>query len=644
MTIAALSRFLSGLWLLLTSIASHSVLADPLLLQRQQYLAAERALEQGNRTLYAILRDGLRDYPLYPYLLALELGQRLEQLPDTEVQDFLRQWGDTPPGRRLHAAWLRQLAKEQRWSDYLATYRDTADGTDSALDCWRRRALLELGQEEQALAGIERVWLQGRSLPDACDAVFARWEARGGLTAERLWQRFRLALDADQTGLARFLARRLPAAEQARAERWLAVSTDPGVVLDSERFPAADAETPTILLYALQRWAQRDSQAAAAALDALRPRYTFPAAALQALQRQLAVYLAGRDAPGAAQRLAALPPAARDDMVREWGVRLALRRGDWAQALTWLDSMPPAQAAQPGWRYWRARVLEALGRSAEAQTLYRMLAGERDYYGFLAAERMALPPRLDSQPLPAAAPQVTALSAQPGFRRARELLILSRLGEARGEWQAQVRALDPAQLPAAARLAHDWGWHDRAITTLAAARLWDDLELRFPLAYRATVLQAASANALDPAWIYAVIRQESLFQRDARSGAGALGLMQLLPATAQRMARELGEASTDSLLAAAPNIRYGSRYLRHTLQRLQDNPVLATAAYNAGPEKVRQWLPRQPMAADLWTELIPYAETRRYVQKVLEYTLLYQQRLGRNPSLADYMSLVQPQG
>ena len=216
------------------------------------------------------------------------------------------------------------------------------------------------------------------------------------------------------------------------------------------------------------------------------------------------------------------------------------------------------------------------------------------------------------------------------MQRARELYILGREPDADAEWRQTIQAFDRPALLQAAALAQRWDWHAQAIATISRAEYWDDLELRFPLAYRDGVVNQARASALDPAWVYAVIRQESGFRPDARSPVGALGLMQLMPATGRQIARELRDATDDPpLLQPDANIRYGVHYLRRMLERLQNNPVLATAAYNAGPHKVAQWLPaRAAVPADVWVETIPYRETRAYVQRVMEYAAIYQRRLG----------------
>lgn len=616
------------LWLILGNSLAE---AEPLDLQRTAFRAAEKALKNADRAVVDGLKASLKGYPLYPYLLYHDLGERLADAPAREVRAFLDTYADSPITDRLRARWLRHLFSTGRWQDFLHDYRA---GDDTAMDCRYRQALLHTGHEEQALRGIETVWMSGTSLPNVCDPVFGAWKSRGGFTRERIWRRFGLALQAGQPRLARYLLGLLPPKDRPFAELWLEVHANPRLILESHRFDPSHPRTAAIILHGLNRWSGIDSVGAAAAFDRVKDHYRLPADEVDRLARKLALYVASRGHPDALARLTALPPAAVDEAVAAWRVRVAgLQRQDWHAALEWLGRMPPKQADEPQWRYWRARALALTGREAEARTLYQKLAEERDYYGFLAADRLGLPYRLGHAPLKIPPEALNELPTRlVGLQRARELFFLGREWQARMEWNHAIQDLNADDLKTAASLAHSWGWHDRAIVTLARTGYWDDLDIRFPLPHRDRVLISSRDEAIDPAWVYAVMRQESIFRPDAKSSAGALGLMQILPATGRRIAQRLQTSLSGhyALLEADTNIRYGAHYLRYTLDRLQANPVLATAAYNAGPHRVMQWLPEHELIeADLWIELIPFFETRQYVKRVMEYATIYDHRLGR---------------
>lgn len=611
---------------------------------REAFQVADQALRNGA----AVDTAALRAYPLYPYLRYQELARRLAEWPAAEIREFLKSYADSPLAGRLRGVWLRQLASARRWDDYL---RDAVPTRDAELDCWHRQALWHTGQSEPALRGFATLWLRGDALPNACDPVIVAWRSQGGLSPQLLWQRFALAMAGNNPGLAKTLREALPLADQRLADHWLEVAGDPRRLLEPGRFDFNDPRTVAILSDGLERWGKRDALAAAAALDTLKERNPLLALPLAEVERWLALWIASDYHPAALNRLAALPESVVDRDVREWRIRLCLRQGDWPAALRWLDQLPLPDRDSPRWQYWRGRALEALGRAEEARQVYHRIAGQRDYHGFLAADRIGAPYAIASTPLAISMTELDALLTRlPGLQRARELYILGREREADAEWRQVTQGFDRLALQQAALLAHRWDWHPQAIATISRAEHWDDLELRFPLAYRDRVMDNARADTVDPAWIYAVIRQESSFRSSARSPVGALGLMQIMPATGRQIAQELRDAGADHdvLLQPDSNIRYGVHYLRQILERLQGNPMLATAAYNAGPNKVLRWLPtRDPLPADVWAETIPYRETRAYVQRIMEYAAIYQRRLGGpNPetTLGAWMKPVLPEG
>lgn len=602
--------------------------------QRLAFKTAERAIERG----LPVKFDALKDYPLYPYLLYQDLQKRLTRYPVEDVRGFLETYDDSPLAFRLRSNWLKQLAEGNRWQAFLEDYQPT--GQD-ALACWYRRALLNTGQQAAALRDIETLWTQGHSLPDVCDPLFNLWKRQGGFTPERIWKRFTLAIENGQRRLASYLKNLMQGDPRRAAEYWLSVDRDPGIILQANRLKGGDPRLVPILIHGVYRWSQSDSVQAAAALDMLKRRYALPADELIDIERRLALLVASRGHKDALKRLTTLPPAAVDNQVREWRVRVSLRDKNWPLALQWMDQLTADEQATPRWQYWRARALESLDQEQDAQKFYREAAKQRDYYGFLAADRMELSYQLNDNPVDVSTKQIAAIEKIPAIQRARELYILGRIQDGRTEWHYATAGFDDKTLKAAASLAHGWDWHHQVILTLAQAKYWDDLSLRFPLPHREQVVTSARNNEINPAWIYAVMRQESAFQEDARSPAGALGLMQIMPATGRRIARTLQVSlpSRYRLLDIDLNIRFGAHYLRYTLDKFQDNPVLATAAYNAGPGRVTQWLQKDtaPIAADIWAETIPFSETRKYVQRVMEYTVIYSHRLGSKNTVSSFL-------
>jgi soluble lytic murein transglycosylase len=318
-------------------------------------------------------------------------------------------------------------------------------------------------------------------------------------------------------------------------------------------------------------------------------------------------------------------------------LRSALRLRAWPELAQWSDALPVSADPRAKWRYWRGFALLRSGhgtqRRAAAAHAFASAASERTLWGFRAAELIGRPLALDHRPVPVASEAVAGMLASETIERVRALAQLGRQTDVRREWRELTAAMDrPGKLVAAAAAA-ELGLTNESILTLARASYWDDLELRFPLAYPDLVTAAARRHDLPLDWVYAVIRQESAFDPDIASHAGAVGLMQLMPATAREVAGKLERSAPEriELIEPALNIKLGSAYLAEMQRRFDGHPLIASAAYNAGPTAVRRWLPDEPVAGDLWLTEIPYRETRDYVRRVLTYRIIYRHRLGLPP-------------
>ena len=597
--------------------------------QREQFKLAMQDLDHGRDSEFLRRERLLKDYPLHGYLRYAWLRKRIDSRSDQELSGFLRDYADWPIAGRLRSTWLRSLARKQRWQTLLQVYRGRQS---TSLQCYKAQAeLAALGNKplpKSLQADIETLWLVGKSRPDACNKPFKVFKQRGLLSDDRVWQRAVLSIRQGQVKLARYLQRSLKDLQRRRwVDRWLDMRAKPEQTLATLKWKD-DASARSVIDYGMQRLANRDAAAAHALWTPLQQRYRFGTAERDTVAGKIALHGTLQGLPEARQWMAALAnPNASE---RGWALRGALREQDWQGVLQAWGRLLPEQQGRDQWRYWRARALEALDRPG-AELIFVELATRRGYHSFLAADRIGKPYQLGDQPLSVAQADIAKIASIPGIRRAGELYRLQRGWEARSEWGRALSGMNRGQLQAAAELAASWGWSDRAIATLAKSGDRDALALRFPLAHRDTVDQQAGKNGLDPSWVFGVIRQESAFIADVTSPVGAMGLMQLMPATGRRTAkllkqrlRHLGE-----LKQPERNIQLGSAYLADVSQRLDGNPVLATAAYNAGPHRVVRWLPEQPLEAGLWVELIPYKETRRYVKAVFAFAAIYDWRRGR---------------
>jgi soluble lytic murein transglycosylase len=612
--------------------------------QRERFLDARNALNSKQLDEFHRLREQLTGYPLYPYLEYWYLLDRLSVTPKREILAFLERYDGQPVSSRLRRSWLYELAGKRDWKQFLAQYR----GSRSAkLQCYHLQAQLHTGQKQRVVEEALPLWLVGRSQDKACDPVFSYLQKQGVLTRDLLWQRIRLAMSSGNPSLAGYLARSLPQQDRDWVSLWRKARQRPASTLKSEMLSSDTPIAREIILYALHRIARADVDQAHEKWADIRPKYQFDTDAAGELDKEIALLAGWRRHPDAHAWLAAVPDRVADNAVREWRARTAITADLWEDVLAHIDAMPEEEASNEEWRYWRAIALHKTGARQRARDQLSPLAKQRSYHGFLAADELRWPYVMDYRPIEASNEELAALRRQPAFVRARELYLANLLTEARREWAAAIANLDARGLKLAAQLAGELDWHDSAILTVARSADYDDLVLRFPIDHAEDIRRYADEYQLDPGHILAVIRTESAFNKNARSGAGALGLMQLMPATGRVTARKhrIPLPGSRHLYEPERNIQIGSAYLKQVMDQYDDNMVLASAAYNAGPHRVKRWLPDEQQQAENWIAAIPFGETRKYVQRILAYAAIYDWRMQRPIlSLEKRMPDIQPQG
>ncbi|MDP2140718.1 MAG: transglycosylase SLT domain-containing protein [Gammaproteobacteria bacterium] len=610
--------------------------------QRIIYLNARAALEARRTEEYQTLLQELGDYPLRSYLEYAELTPRLAGLArpggnTADIDRFLGLYPDTYLTNRLERTWVDLLARQERWADVLRYHNP--NNTTTELTCHALHAQLLTG-DTSAMSSVAPLWNVARSQPNACDPVFARWIEAGMLTPDIAWERFSKTIKAGQNSLASYISRLLPAHEQTLAQLYLRVDRDPTALRDQSAFAEQIPEIREMVLYGLQQLAVNNGNQAMALLQDYDARHAFPAEEKRTLQRYIAQRLLLQGYIAETETLLQNSPELISETLASWILRDALKKQQWSRIETWLDLLPPDVRDTERWQYWRTRALTQKGTAealAEARTLQENLARTRSFYGFMAADQLGVDYELADQPILVTQEQMNALLSIPAIERAHELYFAGEEPNARNEWQHASANMTDAQIIASGKLADSWGWHRNGIQAMIRVSYWDDLQLRFPLAYADTFSSTANELSVSPHLLFAVARQESAFMHDVRSSAGALGLMQLMPATAQETATRAGmRISNQDLLRPEINIALGSRYLSGLLQNFNGNRILAAAAYNAGPNRVRQWLRQTsdtPVPLDIWIETIPFAETRNYVQNVLAYSVIYGYRMGEKVAM-----------
>ncbi|WP_241968713.1 transglycosylase SLT domain-containing protein [Idiomarina tyrosinivorans] len=627
------AKFTQAVSLVIAMLVSVAVGAQQLTLeqQRELFVKAEYAAKRGRLDEYQLLLEKLQDYPLKPYL-ELERLQQVGYLANEDrVLAFLKQYEGTPLDWQLRGQWLDYLQEQDLYRRFARDFR--YPGTDNHqcyfIDAKRRMNAMT---DDEFIKRVDAIWNAGYSLPDSCNPILEQWTDMGARTPEKVWQRLRLAAEGGDATLLPYLTRLLPDDQRYLGELYRILRRYPQRVSQSTQFPAFfPHKEATIAAYALQREVWDDPERAITAYHRIVQRLPFSAEQNQQVVNEFAVALSLKNHPAAEAWQQKAGNTALTERLLQWRLAFYLRNQDFSGLLQVIDQFPNAIQQGNQWRYWRARAYEETGNALQAQKLYQDLANERHYYGFLAAAKIGQPVNLERQPLDVSVQRMEAVRSRPAARRAYEFLQLERWVDARREWHELLSHLSADEQLAAAALASEWGWHDQAIWGVAQVGHFDAVQLRFPLAYLEQIEQSAGEAGIDPFWAIAVTRRESAFRSDAYSSAGARGLMQILPSTAERVLnRQLG---WQELHQPATNIAIGTAYLGQLNKRVNNNWVLATAAYNAGYYRVLDWLPTKPMPADCWIETIPYHETRDYVKAVLAYQQIYRMLVDKHDNL-----------
>ncbi len=601
------------------------------------FLSARDAFQKGQIDRLNELAEYLTNYPLYPYIAAWQLRSRLADTPPDEVQRFLAAQGDSLAGQRLRGDWLKQLAQGQAWDRFEREYPAFALN-DVEVGCYALQARLARG-DLTALQEARPLWFQGAAQPESCGPLFDALVTRGQITEEDVWTRVRLALEAGNVSFVKALMPYLPPAKRISSKQLDSAARNPQRYLERRPLALKTQGDRELAMFATWRVAQSLPAVAASGLE----KYDtlIPAADRGYVWAQVATAGALKHRSEALDWFKRTGDAPLSDRQLGWKARIGLRTGSWESVLAAIDAMSAREAQLSPWRYWKARALLALGNTAEGNALLAPLSAEHSFYGQLAHEELG--PGLAAIPSTyrPSDEEVEAAERTPGILRAVNFYQLGLRYEGALEWRWTTRNYDDRQLVAAAEVARRNGWYERAIDTAERTSTLHDFTLRFPTPYREVVSSYSRALDLDEAWIYGLVRQESRFVADARSSAGAQGLMQLMPGTARQVARRLGLPGFQRhhVISVDTNINLGTYHLRQLLDDLDNQPVLAAAGYNAGLRRAREWRASQQLEGAVYVECIPFTETRDYVRKVMNNTMYYSRLFGQ-----PYVSLRQRLG
>ena len=608
-----------------------------------QFSAARDALRAGERTRLARAAATLRDTPLAPWAEYWLLKLRLEDGNSADVDAFLQREAGSYLAERMRADYLKHLGKRQNWAAFRVEYPQLVQ-PDQEVSCYALQARLD----QQDLASLDEarpLWFSVIDLPESCMPLMERLITDKRLDADDLWQRVRRLTENKKTAAARQLFRYLPTAS-ARDARAIDTAVEaPARYLT--HLPAHFAERQVgreLALIAVQRMARSDPAPAAHLWRGIEAHFGDQDRAYA--WGQIAWQAAMRHQPDALKWF----ELAGDNLgaeQRAWQARAALRVQDWRRLMAAISAMPREQAELPEWTYWRGRALAAAGRQEDALACYRKLTGQPTFYGNLADEELGHTLTVPPRATPPTAEELAQAAALPGLQRAMAVLRTESRIEGVREWVWNLRGMSDRQLLAAAELARRNGFYDRAINTADRTQLEHDYALRYLAPFRTEVQARTDDLGLDSAWVFGLMRQESRFVMDARSSAGAKGLMQLMPATARWVAQKIGLEGyhPHKVTDMDVNVRLGTSYLKMVLDGLDQHPVLASAAYNAGPGRARQWRAERQLEGAIYAETIPFSETRDYVKRVMSNAVYYAALFdGRPQSLKNRLGVVRPRG
>ena len=613
-------RFLFICFILTVSLFAH---AD----DSSDFVAAREAFRTGQIQRLPDYAQRLQNSVLLPYVQYWLLSSQLRTARPDEIRYFIARNSDTPLSNKLRSDWLRLLGQQQDWTTYLDEY-PLAVNPDLSLQCYALQARIAQGQPLALKDGVT-LWFTGKEMPTSCDDLFSTLIARHYISENDIWQRIRLLLENNNTDTALTVSAYLTEPAQLDPRLLRIASTAPEALLNGNRLDLRQRGQRELALYALNRLARSNADAAARQWERIRA--AFSSDDQHYGWGQIALYGARQHLPAALDWFDRADDKELNDEQRTWQTRIALLAGNWAKVQSSILGMPDNVRNEAAWRYWLARAYKSQGKTYQANTLLAPLSREYNFYGLLAEEELGTAAGNPVINFNVAGDEVAAIGRIPAIQRALLLYQLDYRTEANNEWNWATRNFDDRRLLAAAEFARQQNWLDRAINTADRTQQLHNFDLRFLAPYRDTARHYAKEYGLDEAWVYGLMRQESRFVSQARSGVGAAGIMQIMPATARWIANKLGihHFQTEHLHQLETNMQFGMYYLKTIEQSLDNSDVLATAAYNAGPGRARRWRGEKAMEGAIYAETIPFSETRDYVKKVIANAVFYARRFNQ---------------
>ena len=603
--------------------AQREVFAETLALQEKE------EWQKANQNIQKISEYPITYLAEYYYLKA-----NMDTVSDQAILDFIAKNKGKVVADDLQRSYLFHLSKEKDWAQFMTAYPRMPN--NRILKCHYLEAAIATGNSKKAWPDAQKYWLSSTSLPNACDDVYVFYQDSKQLTQDDVWQRFELGFVNNKRGLMRFLMARMDKDRLALAKQLYDLHEKPATLLNSNLFTSRSVASFNFLIPTINRLANQDLAKAMEFYNFYTKKIAFTDSEEKQVKKQFARIIVQRNKSQYFTWLDKELGELGNVSLIEQRIRYAIKRNDWKNIEFWISKLPKAKRNSSDWLYWQARVLENAGKSEKANAIFQKVARNRNFHGFMAAQKLGVDFSLNSQEIVEKKGSLTGLEGQLSVIE--ELLYHELNVPAKRQWQRLLSNQNKTKQQQLGLYAYNHDWPYLSVLASINSKSWNALNIRFPNAKSELFVEAAKQYNVEPTYIYAITRRESSFDQHAKSPVGASGYMQLMPKTAEETAKKIGlteYSDVEQLNQGEINVQLGTAYFNGLLTRYDGNRVLATAAYNAGPHRVERWTSAEKkkgnkgIEIDSWIDTIPFYETRAYVQNVLAYNVIYQHVFGK---------------
>lgn len=618
-------------------LISSTLLANSLFVEasqhelRQNYQRWQNTYQSLNYDEQQALLKQLNNYSLYPYAAVQFFQKNIKTVPPQLVSSFVKKYDDFPLTSSLTQAYLNELSNRKDWNAIISFPKDNSISSN----CRYQYAKLQKNNDKSVLDSVESLWLTGKELPSACDPLLDAWSKSGKRTSNLILSRIELAFESNNLKLARHLTNLLD--DNNQTNYLLAVLDNPRKLDEFSKNIKTSTFTKKIVLASYPRLVKADKNLAAALLPQLIKKQNLTDEEQNRLQSSLAnSYFSDSVTTEQSKWRDNYLTKSHDTALVEKRIRMAIDANNYKDIAHWIKQLKPEDQLKEEWQYWQARVLLKNKKTNEAKNILKTLSNNRGFYGMISAQALNQPYIINNLSKKLPTTEVNSLKAKydqkPFAIRIKELRFLGMLAESKQEWRYILKAKENEYLDLA-QYAYHKGWGDLSIQATIYGKLWDNWTERLPIMYKKLYNEALKDKAIPLSYALAITRQESAFDAAIQSPVGASGLMQLMPATAKETAKKVTNISYNSpnqLFEPMTNVQLGTHFLNSVYLQNDNNRILSSAAYNAGPSRVKKWLNNSNGKLDAveFIESIPFNETRNYVKSVLVYDYIYQHILG----------------